>query len=446
MRRWFRRLLVPMAAMGALAPTAVLPAAAAEPAPDIRTVIEAVPGLTVLEERPAAPGYRFFALSLRQPVDHRHPEGATFEQRMTLLHRAVDRPTVLSTSGYGVSTTGQSRSEPTALVDGNQLTTEQRFFGTSRPDPADFSTLTVRQAADDHHHVVEVFKAVYRGKWLSTGSSKGGMASVYHRRFHPDDVDGTIAYSAPDNVDDRDDSAYLDFLATVGTPECRAALRAVQREALVRRDALVARYADWAAQQGRTFRIVGSADKAFEIAVLRAPFMFWQGGGAPRCADIPRPDASTDALYSWIDTVSPFALYTDTVAADFVPYFYQLGTQLNYFTVETAHLAGLLRYPGATDPRTFVPREIPMRHQPGAMRDIDRWVRQDGTRLLFVYGGTDPAAAEPFRLGRGSRDSSVHWAPEAAHSVRIAMLPDAERAAATATIRRWAGVADQRPS
>ncbi|WP_354640923.1 S28 family serine protease [Kitasatospora camelliae] len=441
MRGWIRRLLVPVAAAVMLAAPGTLPAAAADGTAeqDVRTAIEHVPGLTVLEERPAAPGLRFFVLQLRQPIDHRHPEAGTFQQRITLLHKAVDRPTVLWTGGYQVPL-DPARSEPATLLDGNQLNVEQRFFGTSVPSATDYRTLTIEQAADDHHRVVEAFRSVYRGRWISAGGSKGGMATVYHRRFHPGDVDGSIAYSAPDNVDDREDSAYLDFLATAGTPECRAALRTVQREALLRRDELVARYADRAARDGTGFTVIGSADKAFEIAVLRLPFTFWQSGGQAACPTVPGTGTPTDDLDRWIDRTGRLTVYTDRVARDFIPYFYQLGTQMGYFDVETAHLADLLRYPGATEPRSFVPRDIPMRHQPGAMRDIDRWVRTAGTRLLFLNGRLDPSVAEPFRLGPGSRDSYVLWDPDAAHATRIGELPDAERAVATATLMRWAGL------
>ncbi|MFJ6617355.1 S28 family serine protease [Kitasatospora sp. NPDC091335] len=424
-----------------LAGVAAGPAAAAQetgPA-DIRAAIEAVPGLRVVEEQQAASGFRFFVLTLHQPTDHRHPEKGGFEQRLTLLHRGTDRPTVLYTSGYAVST-AQFRVEPTELLDANQVSTEQRFFGTSRPESADWTDLDIRQAAADHHRVVEALRAVYRAAWISTGGSKGGMTTVYHRRFYPQDVAGSVAYSAPNNVDDHEDSAYLDFLRTVGTPECRGALQAAQRALLERRTALVAGYQAWADSRGDGFRLVGSADKAFEIAVLRAPFMFWQGRGQAACPAVPAPDASDDTLYGWLSDVAQLQVYADSVANEFVPYFYQLGTQLGYFPVETAHLDGLLRYPGATEPRTFVPRDVPLRYQPQAMRDVDRWVRTHGDRLMFVNGGADPSVAEPFRLGRGSRDSYLFQVPGGTHAARIAKLPAADAATASATLRRWAAV------
>ncbi|MFH9355639.1 S28 family serine protease [Kitasatospora sp. NPDC017646] len=443
LRRRIGRLVAQAAAVALLAGTAAVPAVAAEPGPvapaDIRAAIEAVPGLRIIEEKPAAPGFRFFVLTLHQPADHRHPERGGFEQRLTLLHRGTDRPTVLYTSGYAVST-GQYRSEPAELVDGNQVSTEQRFFGTSRPERADWNDLDIWQAAADHHHVIEALHAVYRAPWISTGGSKGGMTTVYHRRFYPQDVAGSIAYSAPNNVDDREDSAYLDFLRTVGTPECRGALQATQRALLERRATLVARYQAWADSRGDGFRLVGSADKAFEIAVLRAPFMFWQGRGQAACPAVPTPDASDDALYEWLSQVAQLPVYADSVANEFIPYFYQLGTELGYFPVDTDHLSDLIRYPGATEPRTFVPRDIPMHYRPQAMRGVDRWVRTRGEHLMFVNGAADPSVAEPFRLGNGSQDSYVFQVPGGTHSTRIAQLPAADAATATATLRRWAGV------
>jgi hypothetical protein len=404
---------------------------------DILTALRALPGLRVVEERPARdPGYRFFVLGLRQPVDHTDPSAGTFEQRLTLLHRSADRPTVLFTTGYEVPLSPR-RAEPTELLDGNQIGVEHRFFGTSRPATADWSRLTVRQAADDHHRVVRLFKRLYRGAWISTGGSKGGMASVYHRRFHPDDVDGTVVYSAPNNVDDRDDSAYLRFFETVGTASCREALKGVQRELLLRREEMVARYAAWAQSSGATFRVVGGVDRAFETAVLRVPLMFWQYGGEADCARVPGPDATSDELHTWLDGTARLPVYADRSAEPTVPYFYQLGTQLGYLTVPTAHLAGLLRHPDAADPRSFVPRDIPMRFDRGAMPDIDRWVREDADRILFLNGTDDPSVAESFHPDPTAHDAHTYWAPHTNHHVSLTDLSPGDRADATTTLLRW---------
>ncbi|WP_406402965.1 S28 family serine protease [Streptomyces uncialis] len=434
-----RRLLTSAASAASAAGLAAAPVRAAERKPvgtvDPLDALRALPGLRVIEERPGAePGYRFFVLGLRQPVDHGAPGAGTFEQRLTLLHTAAHRPTVLFSTGYEVPLVPR-RTEPAVLLGGNQIGAEHRFFGTSRPAAPGFETLTIRQAAADHHRVVRLFRRLYPGAWISTGGSKGGTASVYHRPFHPHDVDGTVAYSAPNNVDDREDSAYVRFLEHVGTVAARDALRTVQREMLLRRGHLVARYEAWAAATGDTFRVIGSADKALETAVLRVPFMFWQRHTAEDAAAVPGPDASTDALYAWLERTAALPAYADSTAREFIPYWYQLGTQLGYLDVPTAHLDGLLRYPDAVEPRSFVPRDIPMRFDTEAMPDIDSWVRRRASRLLFVNGTQDPSVAEPFRTGRG--DARVLWVPGGNHHVTIADLSPGDRAEAVTALRRW---------
>ena len=441
MRTWTRRRLLLSTAAGTAGLAVTAPAYAAgrdrREGDDILNALRALPGLRVIEERAGAePGYRFFVLGLRQPVDHTDPTAGTFEQRLTLLHAGTGRPTVLFTTGYE-AVLAPRRTEAAVLLGGNQLQVEHRYFGDSRPPTADYTHLTVRQAADDHHRVVRLFRTMYPGAWISTGGSKGGMATVYHRRFHPHDVDGTVAYSAPNNVDDREDSAYAHFLARVGTAETRAALERAQREALLRRADLVARYEAWAASTGDTFRIVGSADKALEIAVLRAPFMFWQNGDTTDADTIPAPDSTTDALYAWLNATALLPVYADAVARDYVPYFYQLGTELGYWDAPTDHLADLLRYPGAEQPRSFVPRDIPMRFDATVMPDIDRWVRRNGDRLIFLNGAQDPAVAEPFHPG--GRDARTLWAPDTRHHVTFDALTAADRAYAVAILNRWAG-------
>ncbi|MFD7630235.1 S28 family serine protease [Streptomyces sp. NPDC059851] len=434
--------LVIVAAAAVLAVTGLAsPAGAAPQDDDIRARVGAVPGMRLLGERPGAEGQTVLDLAFRQPADHRHPDRGSFEQRLTLVHKSVDRPMVLYSSGYDLGSAPQRLAEPAVLLDANQITTEQRFFGTSRGQDQDWSTLTIWQAASDHHRLVTALKQLYRGAWISTGGSKGGMTAVYHRRFYPDDVAGTVAYSAPNNTDDRDDRAYDTRLAQVGTAECRAALREVQRRALVRREAMTQRYGRWAEEQKATFATVGSADRAFELAVLRLPMMFWMYQPADGCAAVPGADASDDALYAWIAKVTLLPVYTDQKLKPYTPYFHQLGTELGYATFAAPHLEGLLRHPGVQEVRSYVPREIPLHFRQGAMADVDRWVRLHGRSLMFVNGENDMAVAEPFRLGRGTRDSYVFGVRGGSHHISIKGLPPADAERATAALRRWAGQA-----
>ncbi|MEU0930975.1 aminopeptidase [Streptomyces sp. SID8361] len=443
MLRWLLSLAILVGTVGVGAGGAsAAPAAPAQP--DIKERVLAIPGMRFVEEQPYD-GYRFLVFSYAQPVDHRHPSKGTFQQRFTLLHKATDRPTVFYTSGYNV-TTAPRRSEPTQIVDGNQVSMEYRFFTPSRPQPADWSKLDIWQAASDQHRLFRALKPLYGKKWLATGGSKGGMTATYYRRFYPRDMDGTVAYVAPNDVADKEDSAYDRFFAGVGTAECRTKLNAVQREALVRRDEIVKRYQKWADDEKQTFTVVGSADKAYENVVLDLVWAFWQYHLLKDCADVPATTASTDELYGFIDEISGFSAYTDQGLETYTPYYYQAGTELGSPTFETPHLDGLLRYPGIYAPRSYVPRDIPMRFKPAAMRDIDRWVRQDAHRMLFVYGQNDPWGAERFRVGKGAKDAFVYTVAGGNHGSSIAQLAAEEKAKATAEVQQWAGVsATSRP-
>jgi hypothetical protein len=440
MRKALRWLLALTVFIGTLS-TAGTATAVQPEATDIKDRLLAVPGMSLIEEKPY-PGYRFFVLNYTQPVDHRHPAKGTFQQRITVLHKDVSRPTVFYTSGYNVST-APSRREPTQIVDGNQVSMEYRYFTPSRPSPADWSKLDIWQAASDQHRIFKALKPVYDKKWLSTGGSKGGMTATYYERFYPRDMDGVVAYVAPNDVVNKEDSAYDRFFATVGTEECRDRLNGVQREALVRRDVMEERYAKYAADNGYTFRTVGSLDKAYEATVLDYVWGFWQYSLLSDCGTIPA-DAKTatdDEIWNTLDAIAGFSFYTDQGLEPYTPYYYQAGTQLGAPTIHFPHIEKkYIRY-GYLPPRYYVPRDIEMRFQPGAMRDVDTWVRHNARQMLFVYGENDPWGAEPFRLGKGARDSYVLTAPGANHGARVAGLVDDEKALATAKILQWAGVA-----
>ncbi|MBT2540880.1 aminopeptidase [Streptomyces sp. ISL-44] len=436
---WLLSLVVLIGTMGAAgftaqAATAAGPAAAT----DIKDQILDIPGMSLIEEKPY-PGYRFFVLNYEQPVDHRKPWKGTFKQRLTLLHKDVSRPTVFFTSGYNVNTSPR-RSEPTTIVDGNQVSLEYRFFTPSRPDPANWANLDIWQAASDQHRIFGALKKIYTKNWLATGGSKGGMTATYYERFYPRDMDGVVAYVAPNDVVNNEDSAYDRFFSKVGTKECRDKLNAVQREALVRREPLEAKYAAAAAENGWTFTTVGNLDKAYEAVVLDYVWAFWQYSLLADCASIPAAATASDQeIWDTVDAISGFSAYADQGVETYTPYYYQAGTQLGSPDIKQPHLGNLSRY-GYQPPRNFVPRDIPMTFQPGVMKDVDNWVRNNADQMLFVYGQNDPWGAEPFHLGYGVRDSYVMIAPGANHGANVAKLLDGEKALATAKILQWAGV------
>ncbi|MFC9860863.1 MULTISPECIES: S28 family serine protease [unclassified Streptomyces] len=410
-------------------------ASVAADATDVREQLDRIPGLTVVSQT-VKEGFPYYTLSLTQPVDHRNPARGTFQQRLTLWHKAATAPMVLYTGGYSLAT---STREITTLLGANQVSVEHRYFSESRPATVDWRDLNVWQEASDEHAVVEALKTIYTAKWLGTGASKGGMTQVYHERFYPDDLDAVVAYVAPNDADNKDDRGYEKFFRTVGTPACRAALNSVQREMLVRRDRMLPRFEATAREQGLTFAHLGSADRAFEFSVLDQVWNFWQSGTYTDCPDI--PDARTagdDELYAW-SLAHGLSIYSDDGAGaeGSGPYYRQAAAQLGWADLKFKHLRDVRNYPDIYQPNSVLPADMRTRYEGRTTKDVDRWVTRRGERMMFVYGQNDPWSAERFKPSK--HDSMLFEAPNTNHGALISKLKPADRAKAETTLKRWAG-------
>jgi hypothetical protein len=427
---------------------ALLPACAVaersgpDPDADILEQLASLPGVTVVEwtppaELPHEPGYRYFDLWFTQPVDHQDATSPTFQQYAALMHRDPAAPIVIHTSGYGASWT-RTLTEPAAIVDGNQLSLEYRFYAGSRPDEIPWRHLRSAQATADQHEVLDRLDDIYTGSVVSTGHSKGGEHALLHAADYPDDVDGVIAYAAPVLVD-VPDTRFAGVLDRVGTPACRKQLRDLQRVMLEQRDALAER-----AELEADFTVAG-ADHAVETAVVELEFAFWMTRGEADCAWIPAPEASPAVLYDFLASVSWPGAYGDDDLADYGrQYLYQDLVELGYPVVQHGHLLDLMRYRYA-DWSAYLPPGEPLGFDPSAPRGLVGWLVTEAERVLLVYGEWDPWSAGAAEVAPGG-DRHRYWVPHGNHgSSRIVTLPEDDRDAATATVRRWAGVPANQP-
>ncbi|WP_437941939.1 S28 family serine protease [Sorangium sp. So ce341] len=406
---------------------------------DILDQLQTIEGLTVEELDSALPGYRYFVMEIDQPADHDEPGGARFRQRVVLHHRDPAAPVVIATEGYNLWPEYEWLDEPTELLAGNQIRVEHRFFTPSRPEFADWSQLTIEQAAADIHHVIASLRPFYEGKWISTGGSKGGMTSVYHRRFYPDDVDGTVAYVAPHSMGNPD-PRYLEFLAERGDAACQGALREFQREVLLRRPAMLARMEADAAAEGFSYDLLG-IEKALETAVVDSIFAFWQYMDATLCGAVPTAASDDEDVWAFLDMVSQPSFYSDASLLVYEPYYWQAAVQLGYPAIATEHLADLLVYPDADTATSFItpgPGKTPV-FDPGAMQDISAWLTAEGERLMFLYGENDPYTAAAFDVGE-ARDTHRFVVPDGNHLSSLGDLSPPERDIAFGALASWAGV------
>lgn len=400
---------------------------------DILAALQALPGVTAQEVNPRAPGARSFNLTVVQKVDHFDEQATqTFTQHLRLLHRQDSAPTVLTTTGYHQGSGGEN--ELSRLLSGNVIDVEQRYFGNSTPQPTDWSLLTVKQAAADHHHVVELLKAIYSGPWISTGASKGGMASLYHRRFYPDDVVATVAYVAPHSYS-TNDPRYAAFLEEVGTPDCRDRIVSFQREALSRRGELVPILQNAAQREGLTFERVGGIERAFEYAVQEFRFALWQYSSSTACLSLPVAGDAAQKLATTLDRVaSPGELLSDQALTDFAAFNHQVAHELGYYGPLEQHLSDLLLFPDGYYTTNFTPASTSFSES--TMLSVQRWLSSQGERFIFIYGKNDPWTAGAVSLG-GAKDSAWFVAENSNHGAKMASLSMQERAQINDMLSRW---------
>jgi len=119
----------------------------------------------------------------------------------------ADRPTILVTEGYGAKYAYRPdyREELSQLLDANIVFVEHRYFLGSTPDPRDWRYLTAEASACDLHDVRQLLGAIYPGKWIATGISKGGTTTMLYATFFPGDVDGYVPYVARSTARARTD-------------------------------------------------------------------------------------------------------------------------------------------------------------------------------------------------------------------------------------------------
>jgi hypothetical protein len=408
----------------------------------VAAALAEVEGLTIVAEQALAGGFRRFRLAFEQPVDHASPDGPRFTQMLTLVHRDMAAPMVLASTGYH-DFLGDALTEPAVLLGANQVVVEHRYFGASRPEPADWTYLDIEQAAADHHRVIEALRPIYGGPWISTGSSKGGMTSIFHRRFYPGDVVATVAYVAPINfsVDDTRYEAFFDQLdQSLADTDCVDRVRALQREALLRRDELGAYFAEAAVRSGYTFERTGGLARALEIGVVELEWTFWQYQGVAYCGGVPTPTDSTGTIAGFIEGLGVVWAVSDQEVAVFEPYYYQVLTELGYPSVPFAHLVDLMQFDYEAGLAPLLPAGVAATYDPAPMRDVSDWLSTQGEHLLLVYGAHDPWTAGAMTVD-ASLDSYVFVAPGTNHGARIDDLASEDNARALDALRAWTGQA-----
>ena len=382
-----------------------------------------------------------YELKVLQPLDHKDASKGYFYQRVYLNHVGFDQVTTLVTEGYNSS---RNRIyELSKLLGSNQIDVEHRFYGESRKDSLEYEFLTLEQATADLHHINQLFRKIYSGKWVSTGISKGGQTTIYYRYFYPEDVAVSVPYVAPMTLAFEDKRIYH-FLDTVGDDKCRDAILQAQLRMLKNRDQAIENLKWYAVGADLTFEYHSLAE-TFEFAVLEFPFSFWQWGG--KCDEIPSESTSFDDFMEYFISVSGIDFFADDQVDHYMSHYYQAATQMGYYGYETNDLDGMIKaLSSKSNPHAaFTPDKKKLKYDGALSKAASDWLKKEGNQFLYIYGGADTwtACGVP-----QSDDVDAEWfvlAGKDHGAARIRNMSSEQQAIFISSLEKWLEIKIENP-
>lgn len=377
-----------------------------------------------------------YDLMIKQPLDWKDFSKGYFNQRVVFTHLGFDRSTVMETQGYQMY---DRKNELQQILNSNDLNIEHRYFGASRPDSATFTwrCLNLYNATHDLHHINQIFKKIYKNKWLSTGISKGGQTTIYYRYFFPKDVDVSIPYVAPINYTLEDPRIYS-FLKNVGTEECREKIQDFQIALLKNEDEALKYIKTYSEARGLTYTYVGSIGKAFEYSVLEYSFSFWQWGHS--CNSIPE---TTDMpqMINHLLKVSNISFFSDQEIKELAPHYYQAALEMGYYGYDISVFKPYLKYFTENPLATFAPKEEgEVKYSQELNNKLKKWLQTKANNIIYIYGETDTWSATQVNPSTKT-NSIILELPQANHaSARIKNMDLSQKNKLSETLYKWIGI------
>ena len=371
-----------------------------------------------------------YKVLIRQRIDHFGDDTTTFLQKIYLSHVDFSKPVVIVTEGY--SANRNYLSEPAKLLQANQIIVEHRYFGESVPDSLDWENLNIRQAAEDHHVITELFKKIYEGKWISTGISKGGQTTLYYRYFYPEDVDVSIPYVAPINFS-REEPRVFDFLDQVGSDSCRQKVFNFQKLLLQNKKKLLPRFEKYALENDLNFPM--GLEAAFEYCVLEFSFAFWQWGDLS-CDSIPHSGIDIDNLFGAFEKVG-FSFFSEKDIEEIRPFYYQALTEIGFYTYDIKPFGELIN--SVKDPNFLftLPPGLDTTYNYQSMRNVNEFLRTKGNHMIYIYGELDPWSASAVELIPGKTNALKMVKKSGNHKTRIKDFDDSDKELIYQKLEEW---------
>lgn len=401
--------------------------------------LAALPGITGVETLKSTHFPEKYVFFINQQLDANDPSKGNFEQRVILCHKEFDRPTVIVTEGYNANYALRESyiEELSKLFDTNIICAEYRYFGKSMPEGRNWDYLTVVNSLYDLHNINRTLRAMYSGKWISTGISKGGQTTMFYRSYFPDDVDISVPYVAPLNrsVEDGRHEKFLQH--QVSTKENRQKVLDFQLLLFQRKAELMPMLKDYCDKMHYTFKV--PLEEIFDFSVLEYSFAFWQWGYD--IDKIPSSSASSEQLFKyWINISEPNYFSTQNIHISFNV---QAAKELGYYGYYTKPFRKYLSIDTAKGylKRLMLPADAEdTAFSPDLYKHTLAYLKQNDPKMIYIYGDIDPWSASgiyglPFT--KHKQNLQVYMLPGGSHRTRIMSFPESTREEIIRQIEDW---------
>ncbi len=365
-------------------------------------------------------GYeKTYKILIKQPTDHFSNSSKKLIQCFYLSHRGFNKPTVVTIIGYGAR---RNRGcELADQLDANHVYIAYRYFGNATPAIMDWSYMNVKQAAADHHEIINYLKQFYTGPFITRGGSKGGTDALYHKMFYPDDVDATVVFFAPLSFKKYDDRINKFIFNDVATEKDRQNVIDFQSSLCEKKDSIKSEIQYMLTNIKVPFTKF-TIDDIFKFALLEYPFSFWQWSDGNK-KNIPGKGASAKLLAMHLSSVIPFIALSDPLIESLSPAGYQMATQFGYYEFESSHLTNFLNNDEIPSPNLFNKAGVDTTFTPMYANNLKEWLDAKGNNIIYIYGENDPWTAAKITPS-STTNSLLFVIPNGNHTSKLKDIPE----------------------
>ncbi len=400
--------------------------------------ILAIPGVTSVQKIDKGKFRDKYIVTFRQYIDHRDTALGTFSQRIILGHIHPDSVNVVVTEGYSAAyaENPNRREELSQILNANSIVIEHRYFNQSIPEISAeehfWDYLTTYNAATDHHRIVQAFKTLYRGKYIATGASKGGICANMFRAYYPKDIDITVPYVAPfceGPADPRMGKAIQEY----GSIDEQNLMNDFIIYLLKNRD-LYLPYLEKYIEQN-DLKVLIPTHELYDYTVLDMQVALLARGETKQI-----PDVATSSEQEIFDFLAKYGSPEGfTPAYSNMPYYVQAIRELGHYSY---NLEPFRNYLTITDPdqylyRTAIPDNAHYEYDPSTRDMVLKFLSETQCHMIFIYGEYDPWTA----VGVSDLISNPYIyffiSPGNCHRSKILTLPDEQRQKVLSLLRTW---------